>query len=274
MSLFPNESYSFPDLSEGATPRRRKRGVPPEPSPESEENLPATPQPSADETATHAAPNETATTDATPNVEAAPLAESLPAADPVEPVPLVKPRPPIKLVRRVRMRPSPNATVEPPEPVEPPVPAAPVESPVVLQPAVPVTPVKPARPKRVLPLMPVMPVVPDELAHIDSPYVESEPEPIEAPQEYEVPEYEFSSWGEEPRAIRRRRRNKLIRFIIFEALSFGLLLFSAKLQAAQQFSESSLTLVYKILMFAAAAAVVMIPVVFYALPPTLPPTRR
>jgi len=121
--------------------------------------------------------------------------------------------------------------------------------------------------------MPVMPVVPDELAQSGSTYIESEPEAIEEQPEYDVPDYAYMGWDED-RSGRKRKRNKLIRFIIFETLSFGLLLFLAKLVVNEQFSESSLALLYKVLMFVAAVAVVIIPVVFYALPPTLPPTKR
>jgi hypothetical protein len=139
------------------------------------------------------------------------------------------------------------------------------------EPALPAAPARPMRPsKRVLPMMPVMP---DELAQSGFDYIQRETEPIDTPQEYDIPDYQFSGSGED-RFTRKRRRNKLIRFIIFETLAFGLLLISAKLQVTQQYSENSLTFLYKVLMFAAAVAVVIIPVVFYGLPPTLPPTRR
>lgn len=141
----------------------------------------------------------------------------------------------------------------------------------VPQPAVPAAPMRPARPQRRV--LPVMPVMPGELAQSGSDYIQSETEPFDTPQEYDIPDYQFSGSGED-RFTRKRRRNKLIRFIIFETLAFGLLLIAAKLQVTQQYSENSLTFLYKVLMFAAAVAVVIIPVVFYGLPPTLPPTKR
>lgn len=311
MSLFPSESYSFPDLSEGAKPKRRKRGVSPEPSAEPED-VP---------TASSSAPVENATSPAPIVEEEAPLSESPPAASPVQPpAPIRRAAIPRHLARRIRMRPvAPNEQVEsPPAPVKPVMPAAPAAAaapvrperppkrvipvmpvmPVVpdelaqndsdyiepepepikaqapVKPPVPPAPARPIRPpKRVLPLMPVMPVVPDELAESGSTYIESEPEPIDEPPEFDVPDYAFMGMGED-RSGKKRRRNKLIRFIIFEALAFGLLLVSAKLVVNEQFSESSLALLYKVLMFTAAVTVVIIPVVFYALPPTLPPTRR
>ena len=121
--------------------------------------------------------------------------------------------------------------------------------------------------------MPVMPVVPDELGQSGSNDIKSDSEPIEALPEYDFPDYQFAGSGED-RSSRKRRRNKLIRFIIFETLAFGVLLISAKLKVTQQYSENSLSFLYQVVMFAAAVAVVIIPVVFYALPPTLPPTRR
>ena len=105
--------------------------------------------------------------------------------------------------------------------------------PVRHQPAAPVRPALP--PKRV---HPVIPVVPDKFVQSRSNYIEREPELVDALPDHDVPDYEFLGWNED-RSTKKRRRNKLIRFIIFETLAFGLLLVSAKLEVNEQFSENS-----------------------------------
>ncbi len=120
-----------------------------------------------------------------------------------------------------------------------------------------------------------MPTVPDELAQPFASYDEPglAPEIIET-AEADIPDFQFPGWGEEPRLTKRRRRNKVIRFIFLEALAFALLIVSTKLEVADQFSENSLTTLYKALMAVAVIAMAAIPVIFFALPPTLPPSRR
>ena len=121
--------------------------------------------------------------------------------------------------------------------------------------------------------MPVATAVPDQLAETVPEYVDVEPDPIEMSEE-NVPEYEFPAADAETHSLRKHRRNKLIRFIVFEALAIGVFLVSTKLAIADQFAETSLTVLYKTLMFVAALAAAIIPVLFYALPPTLPPGRQ
>lgn len=123
-----------------------------------------------------------------------------------------------------------------------------------------------------MPVMPVMPTVPDELSQPVEYYDPPEPEIIETEPE-DMPDYQFPGWGEEPRFAKKRRRNKIIRFIFLEALAFALLIISTKLGMADQFSENSLTIVYKILMVISVIALAVIPVIFFALPPRLPPSR-
>ena len=243
MSLFPNESYSFPDLSEGAK-KLRKLKEPPAPPAEIE---------SVPETSPQAAPAETPTINETVEwaADAAPASEVISVEPPKPPPPVVLPKP-IKPIPRGRL-------------TAPPRPTAPARA---------ATLSKPARPiQRVLPVMPVAPAVPDQLAETVPEYVDAEPDPIEMSEE-NVPQYEFPAADAEIHSLRKHRRNKLIRFIVFEALAIGVFLVSTKLAIADQFAETSLTVLYKTLMFVAALAAAIIPVLFYALPPTLPPGRQ
>src|SRR5205823_12728641 len=84
MSLFPNESYSFPDLSEGAK-KRRKRKEPPGPPAEIE---------SVPETSPEAAPAETPTINETVEwaADTAPASEAVSAELPKPPIPVVLPK--------------------------------------------------------------------------------------------------------------------------------------------------------------------------------------
>ena len=115
--------------------------------------------------------------------------------------------------------------------------------------------------------------MPDQLAETVSEYVDVEPDSIEMSEE-NVPEYEFPAADVETHSPRKHRGKKLIQFIFFEALAIGVFLVSTKLAIADQFAETSLTVLYKTLMFVAALAAAIIPVIFYALPPTLPPGRQ
>jgi hypothetical protein len=87
-------------------------------------------------------------------------------------------------------------------------------------------------------------------------------------------DYEIETWQEQSRLTRHRRRNKFIRFAILETLAFGILLIAIRLEVQERFSNNSLSLFYAILVLFAAILVAIIPVLFYALPPTLPPGRR
>jgi hypothetical protein len=72
-------------------------------------------------------------------------------------------------------------------------------------------------------------------------------------------------------ALAKRRRVKLVRFLIFETIAIVALLVFAKLEVQERFSGNSLTYLYGTVMFIAAIASALIPVIFYALPPRLPP---
>lgn len=122
--------------------------------------------------------------------------------------------------------------------------------------------------------MPVMPSVPEELAEPVEYYPEAGPELAESGEE-EMPDFQFADWDAGGRQYsRKHRRNKILKFIFFEGLALGVLIVSTKLEVADQFSENSFTLLYKVLMLVAAIALAVIPVAFFALPPRLPPTRR
>jgi uncharacterized membrane protein YcjF (UPF0283 family) len=155
--------------------------------------------------------------------------------------------------------------------------------------------------------MPVIPVVPDQLAETASYYVEDEtafePEPSAMPvvplvpdqlvgeesddlqqetvvDEIDASEENFSDEQDDPewRAAdhgfdRPRRRRKLIRFIIFETLVIAVVLVAAKLAVMERYSENSLSALYATIVVIAAIAAAIIPVLFFALPPTLPGDR-
>lgn len=247
MSLFPSESYSFPDLTEGA-PKRRNRKEPGEPDVESE-SIPEIPS--------EAVPEEATIESAIPELPVEEVQEpEVVAVEETKPVAPVNVPKPIKVIPRGRS----------------------------MAAARPAVPPKPRPTHQVSPVTPVMPAVPDALEETVVDPADFESEPVEtanlsgeteAISEEDIPDYEFQTWdAEDHSAARRRRRNKLIRFIFFELLAIGLFLVSTKLAIADQFAETSLTVVYKILMFTAALAAAIIPVVFYALPPTLPPGRQ
>ena len=125
--------------------------------------------------------------------------------------------------------------------------------------------------QRRAPVMPVMPTVPDQLEQAKEVNVQAaEPEPkwIEPPKEIQA-QYEGSAPLDH--ALARRRRTKLLRFLIFETIALVALLIFAKLEVQERFSGNSLTYLYGTVMFIAAIASALSPVIFYALPPRLPP---
>ena len=231
MSLFPNESYSFPDLSEGAKAAKRGKHAEPdhEPSPPPDQPPPPVPAQSA-ETMSNNKPN--ATWVPPQNYPATPI-----FPQPQEPVQRVHPNPP----------------------------AAP-------NPVMPLMPVVPDELRGLQPLEPIPDEFDEELQPLPA-YAEPEPSPVETFYEH-IPDFEIPDRVDDRRLSRRRKRNKLFRFLFMEALAVGLLLGSIKMAIAERASENSLTLLYEIGTFVAAIAVALIPVFFYALPPTLPPTRR
>ena len=126
-------------------------------------------------------------------------------------------------------------------------------------------------PQRVAPVMPVMPTVPDQLenvAQFNSGAVEPEPEWIAPPKELSAENENSTGFDYAPA---KRHWGKLVRFLILETIALSALLVFAKLEVEERFAGNSLTYLYGAAMLIAAAASALIPVIFYALPPRLPP---
>ena len=68
----------------------------------------------------------------------------------------------------------------------------------------------------------------------------------------------------------QRRRSKLIGFIITEASAIGVLLLAGAFALSSRLANSTLALSVNIVTIAAAAAVAMIPIIFFAIAPILP----
>ena len=68
----------------------------------------------------------------------------------------------------------------------------------------------------------------------------------------------------------QRRRSKLIGFIITEASAIGVLLLAGAFALSSRLADSTLALSVNIVTIAAAAAVAMIPIIFFAFAPILP----
>jgi hypothetical protein len=67
-----------------------------------------------------------------------------------------------------------------------------------------------------------------------------------------------------------RRRNKVVGFLIAEASAIGLLLVVGSLALSVRVNDSTLVLAVNIVTIAAAAAVAIIPIIFFAMAPVLP----
>ncbi len=74
--------------------------------------------------------------------------------------------------------------------------------------------------------------------------------------------------------LQQRRRSKILGFIIAEASAVGLLLIAGFFALFVRWSDSTLALSIDIATIAAAAAVAIIPIVFFAIAPVLPPDNR
>ena len=72
----------------------------------------------------------------------------------------------------------------------------------------------------------------------------------------------------------RRRRSKLIGFIVAEASAVGLLLLAGTLVMSSHLADSTFVAVMNVLLIVAAAGVAVIPIIFFALPAVLPRGRR
>ena len=74
--------------------------------------------------------------------------------------------------------------------------------------------------------------------------------------------------------LQQRRRSKLIGFIIAEASAFGLLLISGAFALSLKPADPTLALSINLATIAAAAAVAIIPIVYFAIAPVLPRDER
>ena len=72
----------------------------------------------------------------------------------------------------------------------------------------------------------------------------------------------------------RRRRRKIVAFMISEALAIGVLLLAGALAVSSRAADVSLSRALNIATIAAAAAVALIPIIFFAVAPVLPRLDR
>ena len=83
-------------------------------------------------------------------------------------------------------------------------------------------------------------------------------------------EFDFEMPPAELYPEKRRRRTKFTRFIICEGATLAVLLPLAILGLGRVFSDPTLVLLINILTIAAAVTAALIPILFFALAPTLP----
>ena len=74
--------------------------------------------------------------------------------------------------------------------------------------------------------------------------------------------------------LHQRRRGKLIAFIIAEAVAIGLLLIAGTFAVLLRHPDPALALSMNVATIAAAAAVALIPIIFFAIAPVLPSDNR
>lgn len=292
MSLIPSESASFPDLLGrrlGASKKSNWR-VPAVPEVEAKAPPVPQPQPAAANPVVQPAPPQK-------RIEPQPLPKPA-AALPVE-APL--PPSPAKLERRVLHR-EPASDTPAPEPEEAakvrmktpaktalPNPArpheiagegarAPIPSPrmplakprqrprPVLQPRDFSPPAAPLPNEPVAPLVKSRPIMAIPLAPL-------RPSPVA--QEIEEPVYNGDDlWDTPLPALQRRRRGKMIRFVVIELTTIGIMIFCANMALSYRSADDPMGLLAKILTIAAAVASAVIPILFYGLPDTLPRNRH
>lgn len=89
------------------------------------------------------------------------------------------------------------------------------------------------------------------------------------PEEFGFPEA-LSPWL----SMQRRRRARLIRFIVFEVFAIALLVGSVMTGLSHRAADDPLSVVAKILTIVSAIAVAAVPILFYGIPETLPRGRR
>jgi hypothetical protein len=236
MSLIPNESYSFPDHFLRAQSRARaqhqKNSAAPAKKPrESTPSRPVVRAPAPIERAPVA-------------VERPPAPVDRPLAS-VEPAPAPIARAPVPIIR---------APVTPPRAAAPPVKVKPNVRPRGLTPR-PTAAAKPARPAFV-PRPASQPKIAKSARHEAAPAVE---------------EFQFDLFPEKThRRANRPHRGKLLRFFLFEGLAALVLIPCAILIFLRYLTDPTLITVTNIAAIASAIALAIIPIVFFAIGPTLP----
>jgi hypothetical protein len=83
-------------------------------------------------------------------------------------------------------------------------------------------------------------------------------------------EFGFSEVGGPWSALQRRRRSRLIRFIVWELFAVAVLLSAVAIGLSHRLPDDPIALIAKIVAITGAVAVAIIPIVFYGLPETLP----
>jgi len=73
--------------------------------------------------------------------------------------------------------------------------------------------------------------------------------------------------------FREQGRSRVIRFIIAEAVSVGILLLAGSFAVLSRLTNSTLALSVNIVTIAAAVAVALIPIAYFAMTPVLPGRR-
>ncbi len=89
------------------------------------------------------------------------------------------------------------------------------------------------------------------------------------PEEFGFPEA-LAPWP----SIKRRRRARLIRFVVYEVFAIALLAASVMTGLSHRATEDPLSVVAKILTIVSAIVVAAVPILFYGIPETLPRSRR
>lgn len=235
MSLIPNESYSFPDHFLRAQSRARAQH---------QKNL------------TAPARKTRESTPARPGVRALAPVERPPApverpSAPIESAPAPIESVPAPIVRA----PAPIVPAMPPRAAAPAVKVIPNVRPRGLTPR-PTAPAKPARPAFV-PRQPAsQPKIAKPARHEGAPASE---------------EFQFDLFPEKThRRNNRPHRGKLLRFFLFEGLAALVLVPCAVLIFLRYLADPTLIMVTNIVAIASAIALAIIPIVFFAIGPTLP----
>ena len=105
------------------------------------------------------------------------------------------------------------------------------------------------------------------------------PKPVQAPQPVPItpsPEdfFEMFAQSGETVAVKRRQKDKMRRFIMCEGIAIAVLLPLAIVGIAFRPENAALHWIVNILTIAAAVAAALIPILFFAVNPTLPEIER